>query len=273
MNASAATGAAGHAASDEAASDAAKLANNTIAMNTSNEFDEFDDNDDEFASFDMEAAISSASPRAENAHPNMSSETTAKRTSEYEQASVEKRLKTPESSIDDMNQSQDDSPSLDFQEISPQFQSSLENSLMQHFGHNSFREGQLEIIHAVLHNRDACAFWATGAGKSLTYQLPPLHLNQVSVIVTPLVSLMMDQVAKLNSRGVAATYLGASQKDGSVEGRVFTGEFRLVYVTPEKLVGGTFLERLGRMHLGGGRGRVCVFAVDERLVLFVCWVV
>lgn len=236
-----------------------------------NEFDEFDDNDDEFASFDMEAAISCAPTRVENAHPNMSNSQTVKtptpvkRAGEYESLSSDKRLKPSGTDGSNNAQSNPDIP-FNFQEITPEFQSCVETSLKRYFGHNSFREGQLEIIHSVLHNRDACAFWATGAGKSLTYQLPPLHLNQVGIVVTPLVSLMMDQVAQLNARNIAATYLGASQQDGSIEGRVFHGEFRLVYVTPEKLVSGAFLERLGKMHESGGRGRVCIFAVDERCV-------
>jgi hypothetical protein len=251
----------------------------TAAAANNSEFDEFDDNDDEFASFDMEAAISSTPiTKEENAHPNMMSQnshstqkTPAKRPLEQQSSncsSSDKRSKTPEGAATPESSTQDDSFVFEETSIPPQFQFELESSLLKHFGHSSFREGQLKIIHSILQNRDACAFWATGAGKSLTYQLPPLHLNQVGVIITPLVSLMMDQVAKLNSRGIAAAYLGSAQRDASVEGRVMKGEFRLIYVTPEKLVGGTFLESLGRMHDGGGSGRVCIFAVDERLVCY-----
>lgn len=60
-----------------------------------------------------------------------------------------------------------------------------------------------------------------------------------------------------------ATFLGPAQPDASTEERALRGEFRLVYVTPEKLVGGNFLDSLARMHREGGRGRICLFAVDE----------
>ena len=258
--------------------DNAAAGKSTAATANNDEFDEYDD--EEFASFDMDAAIKGSSLRMENMHPNhdmsqtnaaaVPNNTPAKRMADPPtEGSTEKRYKTPEGEEDaqDCELSPNETLEID-EEIPPQFTSSMTNSLSAYFKYNTFRPGQLTIIHSVLNNRDACAFWATGAGKSLTYQLPPLHLHQVGVVVTPLVSLMMDQVSKLNaSQGKeVAAFLGSSQKDQSVENRVFEGEFRLVYVTPEKLVGGIFLERLQRMHLGGGKGRVCVFAVDERCV-------
>lgn len=262
---------------NEAAGKASAVVNAPASAAANN--DDFDEYDDEaLASFDMDAAIK-GSLRMENIHPNhnmsqtnagVPNNTPAKRMADPSaEGSTEKRYKTPEGEDDaqDCELSPNDTLELDG-EIPPQFTASLTNSLSTYFKYNTFRPGQLTIIHSILNNRDACAFWATGAGKSLTYQLPPLHLHQVGVVVTPLVSLMMDQVSKLNaSQGKeVAAFLGSSQKDPSVENRVFEGEFRLVYVTPEKLVGGSFLERLQRMHVGGGRGRVCVFAVDERCV-------
>ena len=233
---------------------------------------EFGD-DDEFASFDMEAALSST---PENIPPNTDS-TPAKRIHDGNSCSSreEKRFKTPNGPTDSSDNNDNESPEPDLTTLSPSLETALQQSLRQHFSHSTFRPGQLPILQAILNQRDACVFWATGAGKSMCYQLPPLHLHQVGVVITPLVSLMMDQVNKLNaSRAdgkMVATYLGSAQKDASMEQRVMQGEFRLVYVTPEKLVNGSFLERLSGMHGRGGKGTVCLFAVDERLVnLFVC---
>lgn len=101
------------------------------------------------------------------------------------------------------------------------------------------------------------------AGKSLCYQLPPLYLNQTAIVISPLISLMEDQVAKLNGRsGIEiAAYLGSSQRNSTIETRALNGEFRLIYVTPEKLTSGSFLEQLVSMHQN--RQKICVFAVDE----------
>ncbi|KAL3779266.1 hypothetical protein HJC23_009203 [Cyclotella cryptica] len=236
----------------------------TTNADTTTKTDEFDDDDDDdFASFDIEAAIQSASSPATTA---FKVETPSKRphaSQQDDQSSAEKRCKTTSSPLASETTSSHTDIDIETMEqaIPPDFASQMKSSLLTHFGHTTFRPGQLLLLHSILHNRDACAFWATGAGKSLTYQLPPLHLQQVGVIITPLVSLMQDQCAKLNTLvrssgggGEVATYLGSAQTDASMEERALRGEFRLVYVTPEKLVGGNFLERLARMHRQG-RGK------------------
>ena len=139
--------------------------------------------------------------------------------------------------------------------------------------------------------RDAAVFWSTGSGKSLCYQIPPLHAfdvnsggeaktgegdggaeergggGDVAVVISPLISLMQDQVSKLNGAGEeVAVFLGSAQTDPSAEDDALSGRYRLVYATPEKLLAGDFLDRLGHLHRsasGGGEGRICVIAVDE----------
>jgi ATP-dependent DNA helicase RecQ/Werner syndrome ATP-dependent helicase len=147
----------------------------------------------------------------------------------------------------------------------------LEKTLQQYFGYPKFRPGQLEVIQAILQQRDTAVFWATGAGKSLCYQIPALYMNQVALVVSPLISLMQDQVHKLNGLMAAyddndhdrplATFLGSSQFDPHVETRALQGDYPLVYVTPEKLMSNGFLDKLGHMHRS--KKRLAVVAIDE----------
>ena len=137
----------------------------------------------------------------------------------------------------------------------------LAASLLRYFGYDEFREGQEEVVNAVLAKRDVAVFWATGRGKSLCYQLPALHMGQTAVVVSPLVSLMQDQVTKANyqqGREVAAL-LGTAQLDPSVERCAWEGAFPLLYLTPEKIAAGG-IERLVQMHQAG---KLLLAAVDE----------
>ena len=111
----------------------------------------------------------------------------------------------------------------------------------------------------ILNGEDVAVFWATGSGKSLCYQIPALHTQQIAVIVSPLISLMQDQVHKLNgSNGTKpiATYLGSGQLDPMEESRALKGEYTFIYVTPEKLLSGRILDRLAQLDL-------CLIAIDE----------
>ena len=106
------------------------------------------------------------------------------------------------------------------------------------FGYDAFRPYQLEIIQAVLAGRDVLAVMPTSAGKSLCYQIPALCLDGVTVVVSPLVSLMVDQVQTLAEAGVAAAYvnsmLGPAQRE-AVQQHLASGECKIVYVAPERL--------------------------------------
>ncbi|KAH9249877.1 hypothetical protein BASA81_012368 [Batrachochytrium salamandrivorans] len=160
------------------------------------------------------------------------------------------------------------------------YDEALYSTLKSVYGFGSFRPNQLEAIEAVLNdNRDVFVLMATGGGKSVCYQIPPLVLRKlnvraVSLIVSPLISLMQDQVTAMNARvrldsetgapsvtgTESACFLGSSQTDASVEPKALRGEFALVYLTPEKLLSWVASDALGQMMR---HARVVCCAVDE----------
>jgi ATP-dependent DNA helicase RecQ len=148
----------------------------------------------------------------------------------------------------------------------------LASLLQKYWGHASFRPHQREVVDHCLGGGDAFVLMATGSGKSVCYQLPALarraqHVGDVAsggvtIVISPLISLMEDQVIGLKEMGVRACFLGSAQEDRSVEARALAGEFALVYLTPEKACGWvTQLQQLNGRG-GGGNGIVCI-AVDE----------
>mmetsp|Transcript_94751 Transcript_94751/g.203554 ORF Transcript_94751/g.203554 Transcript_94751/m.203554 type:complete len:950 (+) Transcript_94751:148-2997(+) len=151
---------------------------------------------------------------------------------------------------------------------------SAREALRQFYGHEEFRAGQEEAVQAVLDGKDALVVMATGAGKSICFQLPGLVLGRPVVVVSPLVSLMQDQVIKLNQtvapalskmgllnhNSPAAAFLGSAQTDRTVEERVAQGLVPFVYLTPEKVVDFGGCELLRRAHAARG---IALVAVDE----------
>ena len=131
--------------------------------------------------------------------------------------------------------------------------------LKQVWGYDRFRPLQREIMDASLAGRDVVAILPTGAGKSLCYQLPALVRDGLTVVVSPLIALMKDQVDQLHAAGVAATALNSSLDDGEARRRLAdleNGRIRLLFVAPERLVLPDFLARLSRWN-------VRALAVDE----------
>ncbi len=117
--------------------------------------------------------------------------------------------------------------------------------LKQYFGHDAFRPGQEALVDGILSGRDALGIMPTGGGKSLCYQVPALLLPGVTLVISPLISLMKDQVASLEAAGVSAGFLNSSQtleESRQIWGRVRRGECRLLYVAPERLENARFLE-------------------------------
>lgn len=117
--------------------------------------------------------------------------------------------------------------------------------LKTYFGYDSFRPGQEEIIDQILAGRDALAIMPTGAGKSLCYQVPALMLSGITIVISPLISLMMDQVKALNEAGIHAAYINSSLTENQVAKALEfakAGRYKIVYVAPERLETPRFLD-------------------------------
>src|SRR5881409_856349 len=122
----------------------------------------------------------------------------------------------------------------------------LHGALKRHFGYDEFRPLQEEIIRDALAGRDVFVLMPTGGGKSLCFQLPALMREGLTIVVSPLISLMKDQVDALQTSGIAATYLNSTLDRQQATARwrgLHRGEFRLLYVAPERLMMENFLER------------------------------
>ena len=131
--------------------------------------------------------------------------------------------------------------------------------LKQYFGHDAFRPGQEALVDAALSGRDVLGIMPTGGGKSLCYQVPALLLPGVALVISPLISLMKDQVAALAAAGVSAAFLNSSQdleESRQVWGAVRRGACRLLYVAPERLENQRFAELMASQDIR-------LVAVDE----------
>jgi ATP-dependent DNA helicase RecQ len=127
------------------------------------------------------------------------------------------------------------------------------------FGYTSFRPFQHEIVRSILGGQDVFVLMPTGGGKSLCYQLPALLLDGLTVVVSPLIALMKDQVDSLQALGIAATYINSSLDSSEIGRRqasVARGDVKLLYVAPERLMMPGFLHLLGTIP-------VALFAIDE----------
>ena len=131
--------------------------------------------------------------------------------------------------------------------------------LLRHYGYPDFRGGQIPAIECVLSGRDALILMPTGGGKSLCYQIPSQVLPGITIVVSPLISLMKDQVDSLNRRGIAATFVNSTLKPVEMTARfesVRTGQVKLLYVAPERFESPSFKQQLAQL-------QVSLLAVDE----------
>ena len=139
----------------------------------------------------------------------------------------------------------------------------IEQALKQYFGHESFWTGQREIIEHVLAEHDAFILMPTGGGKSLIYQLPALLQSGLTVVISPLIALMQDQVDRMKANGLPATFVNStlnSLERVQRERDVLKGAIKLLYVAPERLVSGNFLSFLDQVDRMIG---LSLLAVDE----------
>lgn len=117
-------------------------------------------------------------------------------------------------------------------------------TLKYYFGYDSFRDGQENIINAILSGRDVLAIMPTGAGKSICYQVPALMLPGITIVISPLISLMQDQVKSLNEAGIHAAYINSSLSENQISKALSLaaqGHYKIIYVAPERLESSEFI--------------------------------
>ena len=136
---------------------------------------------------------------------------------------------------------------------------SAHQALKKYFGYDSFRPMQADIIQTVYDRRDALVLMPTGGGKSICYQIPAVTTEGITVVVSPLISLMKDQVEALKANGIPAAFLNSSQSYSEsqvIENQLFDKKLKLIYVSPEKAVSQSFLPLLKNLN-------ITLIAVDE----------
>ncbi|WP_435236180.1 DNA helicase RecQ [Psychromonas sp. PT13] len=137
--------------------------------------------------------------------------------------------------------------------------SNAQQILFDVFGYTDFREGQEQIINQLYNGNDALVVMPTGGGKSLCFQIPALMRPGICFVISPLISLMKDQVDTLRACGVAAAYLNSSlsyQEQNQILNEMYQGKLKLVYIAPERLLRADFTERLSHLPVN-------LFAIDE----------
>jgi len=138
-------------------------------------------------------------------------------------------------------------------------QSLLLHTLKHYFGYDTFRSGQTEIINNLMEGRDSLVLMPTGGGKSLCYQLPAVLMPGITIVVSPLIALMKDQVDNLTHQGIPAAFINSSLDQQTINDiflKLSAGEIKLLYVAPERLTNRYFLQGLSDLPLS-------LFAIDE----------
>lgn len=145
---------------------------------------------------------------------------------------------------------------------------SMRATLKEYFGYERFRPLQEDIIRHILERKDCLVLMPTGGGKSICYQIPALMMEGTAVVVSPLISLMKDQVENLRANGIEAAALNSNaseEENREIAERAYRGEYKLLYVSPERLLSEI---QFGVLHHSSGTSptgklKVSMFAVDE----------
>lgn len=135
----------------------------------------------------------------------------------------------------------------------------LKEMLKMYFGYDEFRKGQQELIEGIFKGRDVLGIMPTGGGKSLCYQLPAVAIEGVTIVISPLISLMKDQVDSLNEIGIRATYINSTQEYDElmdVLAAIRRGKYKIIYVAPERLSTSLFSNLIKDV-------KVSLVAIDE----------
>jgi ATP-dependent DNA helicase RecQ len=149
-------------------------------------------------------------------------------------------------------------PLLSDSELKPST-TTLLDTLKHHFGYESFRQGQETIINNLLEGKDSLVLMPTGGGKSMCYQLPAVLLPGITIVVSPLIALMKDQVDSLHLQGISAAYINSSLDHETITKTMrlaFQGEIKLLYIAPERLSSYYFVQELLQLNIS-------LFAIDE----------
>ncbi|MBL7817439.1 MAG: DNA helicase RecQ [Saprospiraceae bacterium] len=137
--------------------------------------------------------------------------------------------------------------------------SNAQAALKKYFGYDTFRPMQADIVQSIYDRRDCLVLMPTGGGKSICYQIPAVTTEGVTVVVSPLISLMKDQVEALKANGIAAAFMNSSQSYSEsqvIENQLFENKIKLIYVSPEKAVSQSFLPILKNLNIS-------LIAIDE----------
>lgn len=140
-----------------------------------------------------------------------------------------------------------------------EIRSKIYEVLKKNFGYSEFRKGQREIIEGILSGRDTLGIMPTGGGKSICYQIPAILFEGISLVISPLISLMEDQVGALNNAGISSVYINSSLSQEEMRAIYYGiegGEYKLIYVAPERLTNRDFVESMRGMDISQ-------IAVDE----------
>ncbi|MBC1794919.1 DNA helicase RecQ [Listeria booriae] len=140
-----------------------------------------------------------------------------------------------------------------------QYWSRSQQVLQESFGYSTFRDGQEDVLRNLFARKDTLAIMPTGGGKSLCYQIPALVLDGLTIVVSPLISLMKDQVDALNEQGIAATYINSTLTGNEIDNRLWdaeNGAVKLLYVAPERMDTASFQRLVDTTD-------IALFAIDE----------